>query len=500
MSKRFTRTSGVVMPIFSLQSNYGIGTFGKSAYDFVDFLVKAGQKYWQVLPMGHTEGSSPYHCFSTVAGNPLFIDLDKLVEMGLLERSYLQEFALEYSTKVDYDKVNREHFRALKEAYDNMSSEVKKEVKYFEKANKDWISDYALFMAVRNYFGKKAIWEWNDSHIRRHEPKAVNQYTNLLKVDIEFYIFVQYLFFKQWNELKEYANKKGILFIGDIPMYPSPNSSDIWSNSKLFKVDEKIRPSGIAGVPPDYYSSTGQLWGNPVYDWNVHEKDNYSWWIWRIRHTLDMADVIRIDHFRAFQDYWEVPSGEKTAINGKWYPGPRMKLFKAIKENLGDIPIIAEDLGDIDESVRELLKETGYPGMGVMIFALRANEDNLHMPHNWKQNSIGYTATHDSETFCQAVSELNEEDKEFALEYVNANDSESLGFSAIRTAFASSSNIVMVMAADILSLDSEGRINVPGTVGEHNWSWRAPVGAFDEEIANKLRKLTCIYKRIEGNS
>lgn len=498
MSKqRFIRSSGVVMPIFSLSSPYGIGTFGKSAYDFVDFLERSGQKYWQILPMGHTGfGDSPYQCFSVVAGNPNLIDLNMLVEIGLLTKDFLLEFDSTYSTKINYNKVTETHLTILHAAYENASSEIKNEVKSFAQSNGDWIDDYALFMSLKKYFHQKPVWEWDDADIQKRKPESINHYSVLLKEDINFYIFMQYLFFKQWNKLKGYANSKGILFIGDIPMYPSPDSCDVWVNPKLFKVDETIRPSGIAGVPPDYYSATGQMWGNPTYDWEVHKKQHYSWWIWRIRHTLNMSDVIRIDHFRAFQDYWEIPFGEETAINGKWCPGPRMDFFNAVKSVLGDIPIIAEDLGIIDDSVRELLEETGYPGMGVMIFSLRANEDNLHMPHNWKVNSVGYTSTHDSETFCEAVNELlDDNDREFALEYINANSAESLGFSAIRTAFASPANIAMVMAADLLSLGSEGRINTPSTIGG-NWNWRAKPDAFTEELAEKLYHLTKVYKRL----
>lgn len=496
MKQRFKRSSGVVMPIFSLPSPYGIGTFGESAYEFVDFLSLAGQKYWQILPLGPTGfGDSPYQCYSCIAGNPYFIDLDLLVEKGLLTKDSLSDLDSSFS-KINYDNLRKTRLSILRVAYDNANVNIIDEVKSFADLNRDWLYDYALFMAVRDYFGQKPVWEWDDPDIQQRKPKAIKHYSDLLEEDIDFHIFVQYLFFDQWNALKKYANKKGIMLIGDIPMYPSPDSCDVWVNPSLFKVDENIRPSGIAGVPPDYFSATGQLWGNPVYDWEAHKKENYRWWIQRIRHTLDMADVIRIDHFRAFQDYWEVPAGEETAINGKWCPGPRMDFFNAIKNALGDIPIIAEDLGIIDDSVRDLLAETGYPGMGVMIFGFREYEDNLHMPHNWKRNFVGYTSTHDSETICQSIQEiLNPEDQRFALDYINAGSGETLGFSAIRTAFASSANLVMVMATDILSLGSGGRINVPGTVG-NNWNWRANPCDFSRELAEKLKRLTKVYKRL----
>lgn len=497
MSKqRFKRSSGVVMPIFSLPSPYGIGTFGKEAYNFVNFLKKAGQKYWQILPLGHTGfGNSPYQCFSSVAGNPFFIDLDKLVDMGLLTKESVSKLECGYNQRVNYNQIIETRLPILREAYKNAHF-YKGEIEFFARENSSWLDDYALFMALKNHFKDKPVWDWDDEAIKSREEQAMRYYSKMLKEDIDFYTFVQYLFFKQWDELKKYANNMGIQFIGDIPMYPSPDSSDVWASPALFKVDEILRPSGIAGVPPDYYSETGQVWGNPVYNWEAHKKRDYEWWVWRIKYTLKVADIIRIDHFRAFQEYFEIPAGEETAINGKWQPGPRMEVFEAIKKELGDVPIIAEDLGIIDDSVRELLEESGYPGMAVMIFGLRAHEDNLHMPHNWKVNSVGYTSTHDSETFCQSVNELlYYDDKMFALDYINHHTDDSLGFSAIRTAFASPASIAMVMAADLLSLGSEGRINVPSTIGD-NWSWRALPGSFTDELAERLRKVTMTYKRL----
>lgn len=492
------RASGVVMPIFSLPSPYGIGTFGKCAYDFVDLLVLAKQKYWQILPLGHTGfGDSPYQCFSTVAGNPYFIDLDMLADEGLLTHDDLKNSGSDFSYgKIDYNLLSEVRLRILHTAYENCSSEIKSEIDAFAQENSDWLIDYALFMALKKHFSQKPMWEWDDAEIKKRTPEALTYYSQLLKDDIEFYYFIQYFFFKQWSKLKAYANSKGILFIGDIPMYPSPDSCDVWANRSLFKVDETLHSYKVAGVPPDIYSETGQLWGNPVYDWDVHKNQNYKWWIWRIQHTLDIADIIRIDHFRAFQDYWEIPGKDDTALNGKWIPGPRMELFNAIKDALGDIPIIAEDLGIIDDSVRELLTEAGFPGMNVLIFGLNAHEDSTHLIHNWKQNSIGYTSTHDSETFCHAVKKASEEDKKFTLDYINYNpEKESLGFSAIRAVWSSTSVITMTMVTDLLSLEEEGRINTPSTLGG-NWDWRMKPSALSEETLKKLARLTEVYKRI----
>lgn len=489
------RQSGVVMPIFSLPSPYGIGTFGKEAYDFVDQLVTANQKYWQILPLGHTGfGDSPYQCFSVVAGNPYFIDLVKLIEAGYLFEEDLTESDQSYG-KIDYNKLAKVRLKILHTAYNRAYPIIKSEIDEFVQKNEDWIVDYALFMAVKKHFSNKPMWDWDDKEIKKRTPKAMAYYSKLLKEDIEFYYFIQYLFFQQWNSLKEYANQKGILFIGDIPMYPSPDSCDVWANRHLFKVDEDLKCYKVAGVPPDIYSKTGQLWGNPIYKWDVHQKDGFSWWLWRIEHTLDMADVIRIDHFRAFQDYWEILGTDKTALNGRWVPGPRMALFEAIKKRFGDIPIIAEDLGIIGDDVRELLLESGYPGMNVLIFGLNPYDDSTHKPHNYKINSVAYTSTHDSETFCHAMKNLSDMERVLMKQYLNYNKTEeTLGFAGIRNTWASCSIIAMTMVSDLLSLEEEGRINTPSTLGG-NWDWRLKPGELTTSILADLEHLTWLYKR-----
>lgn len=490
----FCRSCGILMPIFSLPTPYGIGTLGKEAYDFVNFLHDAGQHYWQVLPLGHTGfGDSPYQCFSTVAGNPYFIDLDFLVEKGLLSKSDLKDLDSSHS-KVDYGYIYQTRWDLLRLAFANSSS-LKEEISSFQNNNSDWINDYALFMALKNHFNQKPVYEWDDFSIVQRNPDAIAHYTKLLEDDINFYIFVQYLFFEQWTTLKEYANSKNILIIGDIPMYPSPDSCDVWVNPNVFKVNSQTRPIWIAGVPPDYFSEDGQVWGNPVYDWEYLKSHNYNWWIWRIQKNLRLFDFIRIDHFRAFQDYFQIEFGETTARNGVWMPGPRMDFFDALKNTFGDVPIIAEDLGIIDDSVRELLADSGFPGMNVLVFGFRAYENNSHMPHNWKPNSVSYTSTHDSETVAEAISNLSEDDRKFALDYIYSNPNETPSFSAIRTAFASPANTVIVPMTDVLSLGTDGRINSPSTVG-CNWSWRSEPDSFTSEIASKLYKLAKTYKRL----
>ena len=500
MEKCFpNRSSGVLMPIFALPSPHGIGTLGKDAYDFVDFLVKSGQSYWQVLPLGHTGyGNSPYQVYSTVAGNPNLIDLDELVEEGLLlpEEVWQTEEAFEENV-VNYEKLAQTKELTLRQAWQRASKELLEELENFKKANEDWLKDYAVFMALRNYFHHEAVWNWEDQNIKRRTPESMLYYDELLKEEINFYEFIQYVFFKQMLKLKKYANEKGVQLIGDIPIYPSPDSCDVWANPDLFKVDDTLLPSGIAGVPPDYYSEVGQVWGNPVYDWDVHEAQKYWWWTWRMKHAFEIADIVRIDHFRGFQNYWEVPAGEKTAVNGKWMPGPRMKLFEAIREALGEVPIIAEDLGIIGDDVREFLKETGYPGMRVMVFGLSESEDSNHLPHNWPVNCVGYSSTHDSETFCQKVlDELSEEDKSFALRYIHHSSEETIGMSAIYSCLASPAFLSIIPMQDLLSLGAESRMNVPNTVGNHNWSWRMRKDALTEELIESLYRLTKTYKRI----
>lgn len=493
MMQRFKRSSGIVLPVFSLPSNYGIGTMGKAAYDFVDFLADAKQKYWQILPMGHTGfGESPYQTYSSVAGTPYFIDLDILVSEGMLSKQDLPE--TKRVGRVDYETLHQTRLPILRKAYNNAHRALSTEIAMFALENKEWVRDYAMFMAVKDLYDQKPLWEWTNWRIRHREEFDMPLYAEHLEEDINFYTFVQYLFFNQWKALKTYANTCGIQIIGDLPIYPSADSCDVWVNPDLFKVDRNLLPKGIAGVPLDLYSEMGQLWGNPVYDWKKHEEEGYEWWIQRIKHTLKMVDVIRIDHFKELYDYWEVPQGETTAINGKWMPGPKFKLFDAIKKKLGDVPIIAEDLGIITDEVREFVAKTGYPGMRVMIFGISAKQDDMHLPHNWPVNCVGYTSTHDSETFEQKVEESSGEDREFILRYIRASFEETLGIDAICTAFASPASLVMVPMQDVLSLGKEGRINIPSTIGG-NWSWRMEHGMLTEALARKLATITKTYKR-----
>lgn len=495
----FKRSSGVLMHITSLPSIHGIGSLGKAAMDFVDFMADAGQTYWQVLPLGHTGfGESPYQCYSAAAGNPLLIDLDELCEMGLLiekEIGEIDERISKSHDQVDFEQARIIYEPTLRHAVKRIDEKMRKKIDEFCKENASWIDDYAMFMAIRDHFNEKPLWEWEDKAILAREDDAMQTYSCLLAEHIQFYRDVQYIFFTQWEKIRKYANEKGIQIIGDIPIYVSPDSSDVWANPKLFKLSDDLSPNKIAGVPPDYYSEIGQLWGNPVYDWDEHEKDDFAWWEWRMKENMKLFDVIRIDHFRGLAAYWEVDSGEENAIKGKWQKGPGMKLFNSLIEKLGELPIIAEDLGVQTEEVRELLEASGYFGMRVLIFGFDANGDSDHLPHNYLTNSIVYTSTHDSQTICEEVMDLcNAENRQFAYDYLRSSTSEALGWSAIKAVFASNACIAMTTMQDILSLGADARMNTPATVG-NNWRWRVRADALNEVVSSMLYKITKTYKR-----
>lgn len=494
----FERTSGVLMHITSLPSPHGVGTLGKAAYDFVDFLEAAGQRYWQVLPLGHTGfGDSPYQCFSAAAGNYLMIDLNTLVQDGLLTAGEVQAADFPHSPdRTDYLRLAETRPPLLRRAFARVTEEMRGEIAAFRRKNRSWIEDYALFMALKEekYEGR-ALWDWPDRAVRSRVPDALAQAREQLREEIDFRIFLQYLFFTQWDALHAYANAHGVQIIGDIPIYVSPDSADVWQHPSLFKVGADYRPRRVAGVPPDYYSETGQLWGNPVYDWKAHEQDGYKWWIWRIRTNMALFDVIRIDHFRGLESYWEVAAGAENAIRGRWCKGPGMKLFHALEAALGKLPIVAEDLGVITDKVRALLDESGFPGMKVLIFGFDVHSDSEHLPHNYRPNSIVYTSTHDSPSVCEQVMDLcTEEEKQFAYRYLRTSTSEAMGWSAIKSVWASPASIAMTTMQDVLSLGADARMNIPSTLGG-NWSWRVRREAINADVARMLRDITVTYKR-----
>lgn len=495
----FPRKSGVLAHITSLPSPHGVGTLGQTAYDFVDFLASARQTYWQVLPLGHTGfGDSPYQCFSAAAGNPYLIDLDLLVKDGLLTAD--EVVAADFPNKpdeVDFDALAQTRWPLFRCAFSRVDDALRAKITDFTEQNAEWLPDYALFMALREEkYGYRPLWEWPDDAVRTRDPQALRAIREELHEEIAFRIFLQYEFWTQWAALRTYANEHGVQIIGDIPIYVSSDSSDVWTHPTLFKLQDDLSPRMIAGVPPDYYSATGQLWGNPVYDWEAHKKDDYTWWIWRMQTNLALFDLVRIDHFRGFESFWEVEAGEETAVNGAWRKGPGTDFFDTLQETMGDLPIIAEDLGIITDEVRELLCETGFPGMRVLIFGLLPEEDNEHLPHNYLPNSIVYTSTHDSQTICEQVMDLcTEPEKQFAYRYLRTSTSEAMGWSAIKSVWTSPARTAMTTLQDVLSLGADARMNTPATIGGRNWRWRVRKEALNQDVAAILGDITVTYKR-----
>lgn len=493
------RASGILLPVSSLPSRYGIGAFDRSAYDFVDTLVKAGQTYWQILPMGPTGyGDSPYQSFSTFAGNPYFISLDELVRQGYLTEDDLEHSGLSDDGKyVNYERLYHKRFPLLRKAYENSAIGENKEFREYVSQNEDWIRDYAVFMAIKDSKGGQSFLEWEDS-IKRRDPETLERYEKGYEEDICFYLFLQYEFNRQWRQLKKYANEKGIRIIGDIPIYVALDSADTWSHPELFQFTEDMAPAAVAGCPPDAFSETGQLWGNPLYDWKYHEKTKFDWWIKRLRNCFEWYDMVRIDHFRGFDEYYAIPYGEPTAVNGEWKQGPGLRLFEAMEKELGKQDIIAEDLGFLTDSVRELLKDTGYPGMKVLQFAFDSREESDYMPHNYDSNCVVYTGTHDNQTTLAWWGEMSKEDRNVAFRYMALPDrfmtAKKLTWQLITMAQRSVAELCVIPAQDYLCLSKEARINTPSTLG-FNWQWRMKKGAFSDKLCEKIAKMTKLYGR-----
>ena len=490
---KLERSCGVLLHITSLPSNDGIGTLGKPAFEFVNWLKAAGQKYWQVLPIHPTGyGDSPYQSPSAFAGNPLLIDLWELVELGLLTPDDIKgrEYGEDPST-TDYEKVIAQKNELLHKAFFSF----KEDVSYlaFVQEQGWWLEDYSLFMAIKQKNELRSWLTW-DKELKTRKPEALSAFKEENIEEIKFHRFVQYMFFTQWNKLKEYANKNGILIIGDIPIYAAMDSADVWVDPNLFTMDISLRPTLVAGVPPDYFSPTGQLWGNPLYDWDEMEKDGYSWWISRIDHAMRLFDMVRIDHFRAFDTYYAIPADASTAEYGEWKQGPGMKLFNEIKAQLGDVNIIAEDLGDIFDSVKKLLSDTGFPGMRVLQFGFnKEGSDNMHLSHNYPVNCVAYTGTHDNDTILGWLKSADGKSAKMAKNYINANILEHKNISFIRSVYQSPAALAIIPMQDILGVDGKGRMNVPSTVGG-NWTWRMkkPAG---KRTARMLNKLAAAYIR-----
>ncbi len=494
-NNRFTRSAGILLPVSSLPSKYGIGTLGQAAYDFVDFLRASGQHYWQVLPVGPTSyGDSPYQSFSAFAGNPYFIDLETLCGEGLLDRAYLDSIEWGGSeNRVDYARMYEVRFEVLRKAF--AASNHLKETAYIEfcRENEDWLPDYSLFMALKNHFGGVEWQKWEED-IRVRKPSALKKYRELLEEDIFFWSFLQYKFFCQWKALRDYAHENDVFIIGDIPIYIAMDSADAWANTDQFWMDEERRPVKVAGVPPDYFSKTGQLWGNPLYRWDVMEADNFGWWRRRISFSSQIYDVIRIDHFIGIVRYYTIDAGAENAINGEWLQGPGMKLLNAIDEARGSTRIIAEDLGEVVPEVRKVQIRSGYPGMKVIQFAFDSDASNIFLPHNHGENFIVYTGTHDNDTTAGLIASSKPARLRFARGYLGVSRSKQLPEAFIRAAFSSVAHTAIVPIQDWLGLGSEARINTPSTLGG-NWEWRMPAGALTAELADKIKQFTEMFGR-----
>ena len=480
------RETGVLLHISSLPSNYGIGTLGLEAYKFVDFLKKAQQNYWQVLPTGPTSyGDSPYQTFSAFAGNPYFIDLDILKEEGLLTFDDLKELDGKHSQYVDYEWLYHTRFIVLEKAFKNFKKNAS--FKKFVSENESWLKDYALFMAIKNSMPEGNWKSWEKPYQNRFSAEVL-EFEKKNKKKIEYWYFIQYEFFKQWKKLKKYANKQGIKIIGDMPIYVAYDSSDVWNDPKSWLLDEELNPYEVAGVPPDDFCATGQLWGNPLYNFELMKKDNYSWWVKRIKESFKIFDVVRIDHFRGFESFYAIPYGDETAVNGRWVKGPGIDLFKQIKNELGDLDIIAEDLGFLTEEVNQLLKESGFPGMKILEFAFDNDPLNNNLPTNYPTNCIAYPGTHDNMTVKELLETQDEKQLNYIKEILKADNNSNLVEKMISALLESPADRVVIQLQDYLELGAEARFNTPSTLGG-NWVWRVQKDQLNDELIQKMKKL-----------
>ena len=488
------RSSGVLMHITSLPGPYGIGTMGAQAFSFVDFLQKAGQSYWQLLPLNPTGyGDSPYQSCSSFAGNPYLIDLKLLMEEGLLYPMEAEAFLWgDRMDRVDYGLQYKNRLEILRMAYNRFADQ--RALDAFCGENSDWLPDFALYMALKERFDGTPWYRWEEG-LKHRDPDAIWNARQTLREQVRFYSFVQYLFYKQWNALRNYAKEKNIRMIGDVPIYVPLDSVEVWCNPELFQLDDTLTPVAVAGCPPDAFSKDGQLWGNPLYRWDTMAKDGYRWWIHRLGAAGKLYDTVRLDHFRGFEAYWSVPYGDGTARNGKWEKGPGMTFIQAVKKALPDLEIIAEDLGFLTPEVLQLRDDANLPGMKVLQFAFDSREPSAYLPHTYIQNTVCYTGTHDNMTTRQWLETATPETVEYAVEYMGLSHREGYVWGVIRTAMGSISQLCVIPMQDFLELDGEARMNFPGTMG-NNWVWRGVEGCFSTPLAEKIYKMTALYGRL----
>ena len=496
------RRAGILMPITSLPSAWGIGTLGDEAGKFLDFLTQAGQSCWQILPIGPTGyGDSPYQPFSSFAGNPYLIDLDDLRREGLLHEEEYQ--GLDWGDdpgRADYGLLYRNRFGVLKKAVGRLTGEKAEELEKFCREESWWLADYALFMALKGRFDGAAWSKWPQG-LRKREREAVAAAESELSAEIDFWKGVQFLFFHQWEKLKKLSQEKGISIIGDLPIYVAEDSADVWAHLELFQMDEDLRPVKVAGCPPDGFSASGQLWGNPLFDWERMKEEGYSWWISRVAFQFRFYDVLRIDHFRGFESYYAIPRGAKDAREGSWEKGPGMDFFRALEKAVGRRRIIAEDLGFITPEVGKLLEDTGFPGMKVLQFAFDSRDGGgrMYQPHNYPVNCVAYVGTHDNETALGWLEEVSAEDAALAREYLHLDREEGENWGMMRGIWSSPAGYAIVQMQDILGLGREGRINTPSTLGG-NWQWRALPGSYGADLAARVYRQMYLYERLPGQA
>jgi 4-alpha-glucanotransferase len=491
------RKSGILLHISSLPGIYGIGTLGSEAYDFIDFLISINHSLWQILPLGPTGyGDSPYQCFSAFAGNPLLISLEKLVDYGYLDKKEILLDEKVDTHTVDYGYLYEKKYPVLWSAFKNFSLNKERDFFDFCEKNSFWLDDYAIFMAIKKVY-PVAWYQW-DENLKRKKELDIEKIYPAAKEVVDFYKFLQYCFFRQWKELKSYANGKGVQIIGDIPIFVAMDSSDVWANPEFFEIDENLRPIRVAGVPPDYFSATGQLWGNPLYRWEKLKENNYEWWIKRFIIAFEMYDFVRIDHFRGFCGYWAIPYGEKTAINGKWECGPGSELFDTLSSMFKNPPVIAEDLGLITEDVVNLREKYNFPGMKVLQFGFEDGPLSEHLPHNYHNaNFVVYSGTHDNDTLSGWLKHLDEKKKSFLLSYLGMKgikDEKEICKKIVRLAYSSVAKFAIIPLQDLLFLDSSARMNTPGTLG-NNWRWKLSKGQIEKSDFDWVKEFVLLYNR-----
>lgn len=492
------RQSGILMHITSLSGSYGVGTMGARAFEFVDFLQQAGQSVWQILPLNPTGyGDSPYQSCSTFAGNHYLIDLELLIRDGLLDYADVEGIDWAYSeTKADFGRLYNHRLNVLRKAFERYCDHDQAFLR-FRAENDRWLPDFAMFMALKARNDGKPWYEWEHG-LKFREKDAMDAAWNELSQEIQFYCFIQFLFYRQWNDLHAYAASKGIRIIGDVPIYVPYDSVEVWTNPDMFLLDENLTPVSVAGCPPDAFSADGQLWGNPLYHWDVHKAQGYAWWIERLAAAGRMYDIVRLDHFRGFEAYWAVPFGDTTARNGVWVKGPAMDFIGSVKRELPNLSIIAEDLGFLTQEVLDMRDESGFPGMKVLEFAFDAREPSDYQPHTYTKNTVCYTGTHDNMTMRQWFDTASPEAVAYAKEYMSLSEQEGYVWGTIRTAMASVSELCVVPLQDLLDLGGEARMNFPGTLSDANWTWRVWDGALTQQLAQKLLHITRLYDRV-GN-